>query len=339
MKRTLTACVAVAALLTGCADAPTPVNAPADPELAASPTREVLPLPPDATLQDAQGTENTENTEAEPYVPQRLQWEGSLNPRVAEQDTPNLDRIRDRGRLVVGIDQSLYLLAYRDTASGTLQGLEVDLARAIADDIFGDAAGADRVDLRFVDSAARTDALNTGDVDVVIRTMSITPERAGEVEFSTPYLTSRVRVLVPRDRGVADINQLGGKTVCIVDGTNLDQMARAFAPHSALLRTRSWSDCLMATQQFQADAVMADDAILAGLAAQDPYASILPGTLATQYYGVAVGKGQGDLVRQVNATLERMRNDGTWSELYGTWLGGSIAESSPPPLMYRKEEQ
>ncbi|MCP6026255.1 hypothetical protein NL375_34015, partial [Klebsiella pneumoniae] len=65
-----------------------------------------------------------------------------------------MDRIRDRGRLVVGIDQSLYLLAYRDTASGTLQGLEVDLARAIADDIF-DTAGADRVDLRFVDSAAR----------------------------------------------------------------------------------------------------------------------------------------------------------------------------------------
>ena len=336
MKRTLIACVAVAALLAGCADAPTPADTPADPELAASPTREVLPLPPDATLQDAQGTENTE---AEPYVPQRLQWEGSLNPRGAEEDTPNVDRIRDRGRLVVGIDQSLYLLAYRDTASGTLQGLEVDLARAIADDIFGDGARADRVDLRFVDSAARTDALNTGDVDVVIRTMSITPERADEVEFSTPYLTSRVRVLVPRDRGVADINQLEGKTVCIVDGTNLDQIARAFAPHSALLRTRSWSDCLMATQQFQADAVMADDAILAGLAAQDPYASILPGTLATQYYGVAVGKGQEDLVRQVNATLERMRNDGTWSELYDTWLGGSIAASTPPPLMYRNEEQ
>lgn len=333
MKRTLIACAAAAALLAGCADAPTPVDAPADPELAASPTREVLPLPPDATLQDAEGLP------AEPNVPQRLQWEGSLNPRGAEDDTPNVDRIRDRARLVVGIDQSLYLLAYRDTASGTLQGLEVDLARAIADDIFGDAAGADRVDLRFVDSAARTDALNTGDVDVVIRTMSITPERADEVEFSTPYLTSRVRVLVPRDRGVTDINQLEGKTVCIVDGTNLDQIARAFAPHSALLRTRSWSDCLMAIQQFQADAVMADDAILAGLAAQDPYASILPGTLATQYYGVAVGKGQGDLVRQVNATLERMRNDGTWSELYDTWLGGSIAESSPPPLMYRKEEQ
>ena len=251
-----------------------------------------------------------------------------------------MDRIKRRGRLVVGIDQSLYLLAFRDTASGELRGLEVDLARAIADDIFGEeASGANRLDLRFVDSAARAEALNNGEVDVVIRTMSITPERAKTVDFSTPYLTSRVRVLVPQDRGVDDINQLSGKTVCIVDGTNLTQIARTFTPHSEILRTRSWSDCLMATQQFQADAIVADDSILAGLSAQDPYATILPGTLASQYYGVGIAKGQEDLVRQVNSTLERMRNDGTWSQLYSRWLGGSIAESSPPPLMYRKEEQ
>ena len=216
----------------------------------------------------------------------------------------------------------------------------MDLASAIAEDIFDEeSTGINRLDLRFVDSAARADALNNGEVDIVIRTMSITPERAKSIDFSTPYLTSGVRVLVPRDRGVDDINQLGGKTVCIVDGTNLAQIARTFTPHSEISRTRSWSDCLMATQQFQADAIVADDSILAGLSAQDPYVKILPGTLASQYYGVGIPKGQADLVRQVNSTLERMRNDGTWSQLYSTWLGGSIAESSPPPLMYRKEGQ
>lgn len=323
-----------ALVLSGCAEEPTPVRATIVPEQETSTTRELLPLPPGANLEDAQGVP------AEPYVPKKLDWEGSLNPRGTEEATPNLDRIKRRGRLVVGIDQSLYLLAFRDTASGELRGLEVDLARAIADDIFGEEApGANRLDLRFVDSAARTEALNNGEVDIVIRTMSITPERTEAIDFSTPYLTSRVRVLVPRDRGVEDINQLGGKTVCIVDGTNLTQIARTYTPHSEILRTRSWSDCLMATQQFQADAILADDSILAGLSAQDPYATILPGTLASQYYGVGIPKGQADLVRQVNSTLERMRNDGTWYELYSTWLGGSIAESSPPPLMYRKEEQ
>mgnify|MGYP002717710303 FL=1 len=329
------ACASVLALgLSGCSDEPTPVRATIAPEQETSTTRELLPLPPGAALEDAQGVP------AEPYVPAKLDWEGSLNPRTAEDDTPNVDRITRRGRLVVGIDQSLYLLAFRDTASGELRGLEVDLARAIADDIFGEeTAGVNRLDLRFVDSAARAEALNNGEVDIVIRTMSITPERTEAIDFSTPYLTSRVRVLVPRDRGVEDINQLGGKTVCIVDGTNLTQIARTYTPHSNILRTRSWSDCLMATQQFQADAIVADDSILTGLSAQDPFATILPGTLATQYYGVGIPKGQSDLVRQVNATLERMRNDGTWYELYSTWLGGSIAESSPPPLLYRKEEQ
>lgn len=329
------ACASVLVLgLSGCSDEPTPVRATIVPEQETSTTRELLPLPPGAALEDAQGVP------AEPYVPAKLDWEGSLNPRNAEDATPNLDRIKRRGRLVVGIDQSLYLLAFRDTASGELRGLEVDLARAIAEDIFDEEhTGINRLDLRFVDSASRAEALNNGEVDIVIRTMSITPERAKSIDFSTPYLTSGVQVLVPRDRGVDDINQLGGKTVCIVDGTNLTQIARTFTPHSNILRTRSWSDCLMATQQFQADAIVADDSILAGLSAQDPYATILPGTLATQYYGVGIPKGQTDLVRQVNSTLERMRNDGTWYELYSTWLGGSIAESSPPPLMYRKEEQ
>ena len=336
MRRTWAACAAAVTVLvlSGCAEEPTPVRATIVPEQETSTTRELLPLPPGANLEDAQGVP------AEPYVPKKLDWEGSLNPRGTEEATPNLDRIKRRGRLVVGIDQSLYLLAFRDTASGELRGLEVDLARAIADDIFGEEApGVNRLDLRFVDSAARAEALNNGEVDIVIRTMSITPERTEAIDFSTPYLTSRVRVLVPRDRGVDDINQLGGKTVCIVDGTNLTQIARTYTPYSEILRTRSWSDCLMATQQFQADAILADDSILAGLSAQDPYATILPGTLASQYYGVGIAKGQEDLVRQVNSTLERMRNDGTWSQLYSRWLGGSIAESSPPPLMYRKDEQ
>jgi len=338
VRTTWTACAAaVTALvlaLAGCSEEPSPVRATIASEQETSTTRELLPLPPGATLEGAQGVPE------EPYVSSKLEWEGSLNPREAEEATPNVDRIKRRGRLVVGIDQSLYLLAFRDTASGELRGLEVDLARAIAEDIFDEeSTETNRLDLRFVDSAARTDALNNGEVDIVIRTMSITPERARSIDFSTPYLTSGVRVLVPRDRGVDDINQLGGKTVCIVDGTNLTQIARTFTPHSDILRTRSWSDCLMATQQFQADAIMADDSILAGLSAQDPYAKILPGTLASQYYGVGIPKGQADLVRQVNSTLERMRNDGTWSQLYSTWLGGSIAESSPPPLMYRKEGQ
>lgn len=333
----LLAALVTSLALTGCAPAPQPPVSP-QPTLQA---RENLPLPPGAVLDPAAGAPAT------PFEPKKLDWEGSLRPVEAgseeEPFTPNLDRIRARGRIIVGIDQSLYLLAFRDTATGELRGFEVDLAREIAHDIFKDLLAenpdANIIDFRFVDSADRSELLRQGGVDVIIRTMSITPERASQIAFSTPYLTSSVRMLAPRDRGVTSAADLAGRTVCIVDGTNLLLVARTYAPETDILRTRTWSDCLMATQQFQADAILADDPILAGILAQDPYAQLVEGSVSTQYYGVGIRKGQDDLVRQVNSTIERVRSDGTWRRLYSTWLAGSIAESAPPPLMYRKEEQ
>ena len=91
-----------------------------------SPTREMVPLPPGAQLDPAAGPP------ADPFTPDEFEWEGSLDPRGgagseadgAEEEAPkpNVERIRQRGRIIVGIDQSLYLLSYRDTDSGKLRG-------------------------------------------------------------------------------------------------------------------------------------------------------------------------------------------------------------------------
>lgn len=262
-------------------------------------------------------------------------WPGSLRPGEAEErDGEHMRRIRERGRVIVGVDQSQYLLSYRDASRGELRGFEVDLAREVARDIFGDP---ERVDFRFVDSAGRAEALRAGAVDIVIRTMSVTPGRAAQVDFSTPYLASYVRMLAPSDRGVAGLNDLAGRTVCVVDRTNVLNLVRERLPESKVLRVRSWSDCLMATQQFQADAVVADDAVLAGMVAQDPLTEIFPQELAKQLYAVAAPRGHDDVVRQVNLTLERVRGDGTWHRLYQQWLAGSLADAWPPNPMYRED--
>ena len=260
-------------------------------------------------------------------------WEGSLRPDNAEAK----ERIPDivaRGRIVVGVDQSQYLLSYRDVTDGDLRGFEVDLAREISRDIFGDP---DRVDFRFVESQSRLQSLDNGDVDIVIRTMSITPERAKKVNFSIPYLNSYVRLLAPQDRGISGDEDLPGKTLCVVDGTNLLQIARKIAPESRILRTLTWADCLMALQQFQADALLADDAILAGMVAQDPYTSILKGSYGMQQYAVGVPSDDEGMTRQVNETLERLRDDGTWNALYERWLAGSLTSPYPPERSYRDE--
>ncbi|WP_249399747.1 glutamate ABC transporter substrate-binding protein [Corynebacterium qintianiae] len=317
-------------LLSACASAPANKPAPAPPTDPV-PAYSGVPLPPGATV-DKPGVE------PESTFQDDAGWEGSLRPDNA---TPKerVPEVVARGRIVVGVDQSQLLLSYRDVTAGDLRGFEIDLAREISKDIFGDP---NRVDFRFVGSQSRTQSLEDGDVDIVIRTMSVTPDRLERVDFSTPYLTSYVRLLAPLDRGISGEDDLPGKTVCVVDGTNLLQMARALAPESPIMRTRTWADCLMATQQFHADAILADDAILAGMSAQDPYAAILPRRYGTQQYAVGIPKGDAGMTTQVNSTLERLRNDGTWNAMYQRWLTGSMTGPSMPEPRYRartEEEQ
>ncbi|WP_291313988.1 glutamate ABC transporter substrate-binding protein [Corynebacterium sp. UBA2622] len=287
-----------------------------------------LPLPPGAQL-DPAGVHPRRGFSDD------TGWSGSLRPDAAAPEDRIPDIVR-RGRIVVGVDQSQYLLSFRDTSVGDLRGFEVDLAHEIARDIFGDPG---KVDFRFVDSGKRLTSLEDEDVDIVVRTMSITPERAERVDFSVPYLTSSVRLLTPLNRGINGIADMGGKTVCVVDGSNLLELAREVTPSSNILRTRTWADCLVATQQYQADAVLADDAILAGMSAQDPHTKVLGETFGSQSYAVGVRKGQDGLVRQVNSTLERIRADGTWKRMHNEWLGDALSSSDTPPAHYRNETE
>ncbi len=267
--------------------------------------------------------------------------EGSLRPYASEPDLHlTIPHIMERGRIIVGVDQSQNLLSFRDSVTGELEGFEVDLAREIARDIFGDP---ELVDFRFVESANRASALENHEVDIIIRTMTVTRTRQQEVAFSSPYLTTDSRLLVMSNSAITGVAQLPGRTVCVTDGSTALEKARIHAPQSRILKTRSWADCLVALQQNQADAILSDDTILSGIAAQDPYTKIVGESLAAESYAVAAAHSDehlntDGLVRQVNATIERVRADGTWWRLYDRWFAVYLATSGPPPLMYRPED-
>lgn len=266
---------------------------------------------------------------------------GSLAPddRTPEERVPE---IIERGKLRVGIDQSQNRLSFRNPATGELEGFEVDLARELALDIFDDP---DALDFRFVASSERADALARGEVDVIIRTMTITEGRQEVVQFSAPYLTVTTRMLVTRDSGIESYDDLTGKLVCAADGSTAIERVREIAPRSDILRVRRWSDCQLALQQRQVDAVITDDTILAGMADQDPTSVIVGEPQAVEMYGIGIrhpdttvgadtADGSAGLVQQVNSTLERIRDDGTWTRLFNTWFGQALVVQSMPPAGY-----
>jgi polar amino acid transport system substrate-binding protein len=123
-------------------------------------------------------------------------------------------------------------------------------------------------------------------------------------------------------------------TIC---STSLATIARA-ASHPVAVSAQSFTDCLVMLEQGEVDAVSTDDAILAGLAAQDPQTHIVGPALEAEPYGIGIGIAQShlDLVQFVNGVLEQLHANGGWAALYQKWpgrLGGTVPQ--PPPAAYR----
>ncbi|MGV9612605.1 glutamate ABC transporter substrate-binding protein [Nocardia xishanensis] len=245
---------------------------------------------------------------------------------------PAIDAIRARGRLLVGLDTGSNLFSFRDPVSGTVVGFDVDIAREIARDLLGNP---DLIEYRILGSADRERALQDHTVDVVAKTMTITCERRTKVAFSTVYLRADQRVLAMKNSGITGIADLAGKRVCVVLGTTSLDHIRHEQPAATLLTVPTWADCLVVLQQRQVDAVSTDDAILAGLAAQDPYTEVVGDSISAEPYGIGIAKEADDLVRFVNGTLERLRTDGTWMRIHERWLTALDPTPTPPAPTYQ----
>ncbi|MGY4100188.1 glutamate ABC transporter substrate-binding protein [Nocardia sp. R16R-3T] len=274
-----------------------------------------------------------------PIPPERDQQCGdptaSLRPTGAGTAArgPTIDAIRARGRLVVGLDTGSNLFSFRDPVSGTIVGFDADIAREVARDLLG---SPEQIEYRSLGSAERESALQNHVVDMVAKTMTINCERRQKVTFSTVYLHANQRVLAVKSSGIRSLADLAGKRVCIVSGTtSLDHMRRE-QPTATILTVPTWADCLVVLQQRQVDAISTDDAILAGLATQDSaYTELVGPSISVEPYGIGIPKGNDDLVRFVNGTLERIRNDGTWSRLYQQYLIALGPVPAPPAPTYQ----
>jgi polar amino acid transport system substrate-binding protein len=237
-----------------------------------------------------------------------------------------------RGRLIAGVDQGKYLAGYRNPATGDLQGADIDLVHQIASALFGDPA---KVQFVVLDIADRAAAIERGQVDVVVDQFTITCARQRTVEFSTAYMTAAQRILVPVSAGVREVDNLAGQRICTSRGSTTEDVLRALPLHLDVVTLPGIPDCVVAMQQARVAAVSSDDAILAGLAAQDPQSRVVGRALDQARYGVGVSPRAPDLVRFVNAVLERARADGSLAASQQRWYGSLDPVPRPAPARYR----
>lgn len=241
--------------------------------------------------------------------------------------------IEKRGYLRVGVDQTIDLTSYRNPLTGQLEGFDVDVAEQIAQAIFGNP---DKIQFKAITSAQRIPVIQQRQVDIVVDSMTITCARQKYVDFSTDYFNAGQRVLVPINSKVTGIGDLGGKKVCADAGTTSIQQIQAQPSHPIPVAADNWTDCLVMLEQGQVAAISTDNSVLAGLEAQDPQTKLVGPQFTVEQHGIAISKSAPDLVRFVNAVLERMRTDGEWTSLYKQWFGTVLGPvPAPPTPVYR----
>jgi polar amino acid transport system substrate-binding protein len=256
---------------------------------------------------------------------------GTLPPAGQLPAGSTMARIRQRGRLIVGVDQNTYLFGFRDPQQGQIVGFDIDLAKQVAKAIFGDPS---KVQFKAITSAQRVPAVRDGDVDLVADTMTVTCDRLTQVAFSTVYFDAGQQILVPKDSKVTDISQLGGKKVCAAAGSTSITNIAADPSHPVPVSVADWTDCLVMLQQDQVAAISTDSSILAGMAAQDPGVKVVGKRFTDEPYGMAIKQSNTDLVRFVNGVLAQLRSDGTWTSIYDKWLGSLGPAPAPPAAQY-----
>ena len=125
----------------------------------------------------------------------------------------DVQAIIDRGVLKVGVKNAVKGFSFQDTLTGEYTGLEDSLAEMIAEHL-----GVD-VEFTTVTAATRGELLDSGDIDCVLATFTITDERRKSWDFSTPYYTDYVSVLVEDSSGIKALADLKDKVVGVSSGS------------------------------------------------------------------------------------------------------------------------
>ena len=201
-------------------------------------------------------------------------------------------------------------------------GFDVDVATYVAKEL-----GTDAADITWVQapSAQRETLIETGQVDMVVATYSITDTRKEKVSFAGPYFIAGQDLLVRADdTSITGPDTLDGKKLCSVTGSTSAQKVKDTYPAVQLQEFATYSECLPALANGGVDALTTDDTILAGFAAQPEYAGkfkVVGKPFSEENYGIGLKKGDTATCEKVNAAITKMVSDGSWQKAIDANLG------------------
>lgn len=239
----------------------------------------------------------------------------------------DVQKIIDAGVLKVGSKVDVPKFGLQNTATGEMEGVEVDLAYEIAGKIFGctaeEAKEKKLVAFQGVTAKTRGPLIDNGEVDMVIATYTITPERKETWNFSSPYYTDAVGLMVLKDSGINSIEDLDGKVIAVSQGSTTKDGFHKYVEEKGINVNPEFEEfdgypsMAAALAAKNVDVFSVDRAILAGY--NDDTTIILEDRFAEQEYGVATKLDNKGLAELVEGVVTDLKSSGKMDEMLKGW--------------------
>lgn len=239
------------------------------------------------------------------------------------QDSTDNKAASDEKILHVGTNADFAPFEFQDENGSTeYQGFDMDLIRAVAKEM------GYKAEIQNINFDGLIPAMESGNIDVIAAGMSINEERKGQVDFSDPYYTSGLTIIVNKNnndiKGFADLK---GKKIAVQIGTT--GMAEAQKIEGADVKAlNSSADTFMELKAGNVDAVINDRPVNDYFMVQSKSEDLkrLDDSLTSEEYGFAMKKGNTELAQKINAALKTLKENGEYDKIYEKWFGTKPAK-------------
>jgi polar amino acid transport system substrate-binding protein len=228
----------------------------------------------------------------------------------------SLAEIVQRGKLVVAVKNNLRPLGFTD-AQGNLQGLEIDIARKLAEELLG---SPDAVEFRVVSNQERLNVLLEGEADLAIANLTATKSRDRFVNFSRYYYLNSTG-FVAKDPNLQKLRDVASRKIALLEGSSTIAVVRYHLPQATLVGVKSYQEARSLLETGGADAFAADLTVLTGWVQEYPQYQLLRDRLPGEALCIAMPKGlpYSDLYLRVNQLLSQWQLSGWLPERIAHW--------------------
>ena len=233
-----------------------------------------------------------------------------------------LNKVKDRGTLLVGLEGTYPPFSFQDE-SGKLTGFEVEFAEQLAQHLGVKAS------LKPTKWDGMLASLDSKRIDVVINQVTISDDRKKKYDFSTPYTVSGVQALIMKAKAgtITKPEDLSGKKVGVGLGSNYEQWLRDNVKNVDI---RTYDDDPTKYQDLRSgrlDAILVDRLAALDLVKKTGNTMAVAGNAFSRLEsGVALRKGDEDLLKAINQAIAEMQKDGSLSKLSEKWFGADVTK-------------